>query len=307
MSRVAQELDLLAETTMELDSSSTGAAFAAGAMRWRVGLARAARRRALLGLMLVIALGPSLVAMPESGAAQHRCAAVRVLGVRGSGETASDSGGFGRTVQAAVKVFRRRVERRVEVESIDYPAFGFDVGFSDPVRYYDGVRRGIQELKSALLDDLGNCPKQSVVLVGYSQGAMVVNRALGDLARRRSVLRAIAAVELLADPQRLGSAPYVEGTASPGFNGLGVFAGALGIPGVGFPADDLPMAVRDRSRSYCIAGDLVCAWDPSTPLTGPEAVAAQQAAGLIHTSYVESGYARAAGRDAARKVRQRTG
>jgi hypothetical protein len=75
------------------------------------------------------------------------------------------------------------------------------------------------------------------------------------------LLSRIAAVELIADPQRLGAAPYVWGTAPRQFSGLGVYATGLALPGVGFPVRDLPAQIQARSRSYCVLGDIVCAWD----------------------------------------------
>jgi len=115
---------------------------------------------------------------------------------------------------------------------------------------------------------------------GYSQGAMVANVALGALGTTQpGLLSRIAAVELIADPQRLGAAPYVWGSAPHQFNGLGVYATGLSLPGVGFPVRDLAAEIQPRSRSYCVIGDIVCAWDTTTPTsqkTAPASLAAHR-------------------------------
>ncbi len=133
---------------------------------------------------------------------------------------------------------------------------------------------------------------------------MVANRALVALGTAQpALLSRIAAVELIADPQRLGSAPYVWGSAPHQFNGLGVYVTSLNLPGVGFPADDLPHQLQARSRSSCVSGDLVCAWDTTKPTSETLSVASLAAAGRAHGSYATNGYARNAGTHAAQTLK----
>ena len=134
---------------------------------------------------------------------------------------------------------------------------------------------------------------------------MVVNRALVALGTEQpGVLSRIAAVELIADPQRLGTAPYAWGSAPRQFNGLGVYATGLALPGVGFPGGELPAQIQGRSRSYCVVGDIVCAWDTVKPTSETLAPASLAAAGRAHGSYATNGYARNAGTQAAQTLKR---
>ena len=191
------------------------------------------------------------------------------------------------------------------VQPIDYPSLGVEVAFSSPVRYYAGAKVGVDALTQTLQRQVAACPREPIAVFGYSQGAMVVNAALVALGTEQpGLLSRIAAVELIADPQRLGAAPYVSGSAPRQFNGLGVYATGLAVPGVGFPARDLPAQIQPRSRSYCVIGDIVCAWDTTTTTSQKLAPASLAAAGRAHGSYATNGYARNAGTHAAQTLKR---
>jgi Cutinase len=257
-------------------------------------------------LLVTSVLHVGLPGLQRAGATTPpRCAKVLAIGVRGSGETSTDAGGLGVTVSVAVKRFRQLVGPNVGVQPIDYPSLGIAVALSSPVRYYAGAKVGIDALTQALQRQEGSCPREPIAVFGYSQGAMVVNRALVELgAAQPGLLSRIAAVELIADPQRLGAASYVWGTAPRQFNGLGVFATGLALPGVGFPAGDLPVQVQGRSRSYCVIGDIVCAWDPAKTTSETLAPASLASAGRAHGSYATNGYSRNAGTHAAQNLKR---
>jgi hypothetical protein len=238
--------------------------------------------------------------MQAGAATSPKCAKVFAIGVRGSGETSTSAGGLGVTVSAAIRRFRQLVGAGVDVQPIDYPSLGFQVALSSPASYYAGAKVGIDALTQTLVRQAASCPHEPITLFGYSQGAMVTNRALVVLGTTQpGTLSRIAAVELIADPQRLGSAPYVWGSAPRQFNGLGVYATGLALPGVGFPAGDLPEELQARSRSSCVIGDLVCAWDATRPTSETLSTASLAAAGRAHSSYATNGYARNAGTHAA--------
>jgi cutinase len=264
----------------------------------------------LVGLFVALILPVSavLVVTIDKRAARSatppKCLRVMAIGIRGSGETSADAGGLGATVAVAVKRFKQQVGKSVAVKPIDYPSLGVDVAFSDPARYYAGAKLGINALTAELRQQVQACPREMIVVFGYSQGALVANRALVDLgASQPAALRRIAAVELIADPQRLGTAPYTTGTAPRALNGLGIFAAGLALPGVGFSADDLPLQIQVRSRSYCVVGDVVCAWDSTRPVSEALTPAAQATARRAHLSYATNGYARQAGSHAASMVK----
>jgi cutinase len=255
---------------------------------------------AALVVLALIQLG-GLPAANASAAAPGRCPRFVAIGVRGSGDTSSDAAGLGATISAAVERFRHIARPDVRVIAIDYPSLGLDVGLANPGRFYDGVRSGVESLTQTVQTEEASCPRTPIVVLGYSQGAMVVNRALvalGDEEPR--LLTRIAAVELIADPQRLGQAPYVRGTASQAYDGLGVYASRFAALGIGFPAGDLPPGIRTRTRSYCVAGDIVCAWHTTNTLSELLTSGTFAAVAHAHGAYVTNGYARRAGQNAAR-------
>ena len=244
--------------------------------------------------------------LPAAGATTpSKCAKVLAIGVRGSGETSTDAGGIGKMVAIAITRFRQLVRTGVDVQPIDYPSLSVDVALSNPVRYYAGATVGVTALTQTLQRQVAACPREPIAVFGYSQGAMVANAALGALGTTQpGLLSRIAAVELIADPQRLGAAPYVSGSAPHQFNGLGVYATGLSLPGVGFPVRDLAAEIQPRSRSYCVIGDIVCAWDTTTPTSQKTAPASLAAEGQAHISYATNGYARNAGTHAAQTLKR---
>jgi hypothetical protein len=184
----------------------------------------------------------------------------------------------------------------VDSLALDYPSYGIRTAFVDPQKYFGGARRGIDALTQILAGSSGACATRPVVLIGYSQGAMVINRTLVELqSNRPQALRRIAAVALIADPQRIGTAPYTRGGAYSGFNGLSIALGA-------YPPDDLPTVVRDGTDSYCVRNDLVCAWDPSRSLTAAAGAVVTEKLLTRHSSYATNGDAAEAGARAAQRL-----
>jgi hypothetical protein len=105
-------------------------------------------------------------------------------------------------------------------------------------------------------------------------------------------------VELIADPQRLGAAPYLEGSAKRRYAGISASVGF-------YPADDLPAGIQRRTDSYCQDGDLVCATDPGTVdrVLGDKVIRIVHAK-EIHLSYADKGIADEAGTQAASRTRR---
>jgi hypothetical protein len=149
------------------------------------------------------------------------------------------------------------------------------------------------------------------VLTGYSQGALVVNRALVALgAAHSTVLGQVTAVELIADPQRLGGSSYLQGNAPTNLSGLSAVLGR-------YPPDQLPATVASVTGSWCHAGDIVCAMSQGVAkqlaalLTAPipekvvraiELVHALKEGSKIHAGYADRGEAHAAGVQAAHRL-----
>ena len=239
----------------------------------------AGRRHRLVRLTMVVALVAGAGVATAGGAsgaqAAPDCSKTLVVGVRGSGESQSDYYGFGRTVITALAGFQAKYGTNITPTPVDYPATSVSVLLQPGglATYLTSVNQGVLALLNTLLGAAASCPSQSVVLFGYSQGAMVVHEAL-DAAQTvwPALLNRVVGVGLIADPLRLGGRPYEFGTASAARQGIGL---AFNLA----PPTDLPAAVRAHTRSVCNAGDPVCAFDLFNLQIS------------VHTSYSTNGYA----------------
>lgn len=170
------------------------------------------------------------------------CTDVVVLAVRGTGEPLG-----GGLLAPLVERIDQRYDGTLRGVDIDYPAT-WDWSASPD----EGVRLVVQTL-----DDLArDCPSTRTVLLGYSQGALVVgdalvapeNRLMGcdSDALDQAAADQVAAIVLYGDPRFVGGEPFDAGTYDPDVDGM--LARAEG---------DLD-AYAPRIRSFCNAGDFVC-------------------------------------------------
>ncbi|ROR55313.1 hypothetical protein EDD41_2576 [Luteococcus japonicus] len=115
------------------------------------------------------------------------CAEQLFVGVRGSGEPAP----FGPTIASVRDQLSATVPLRTTVVFVEYPAVSphtmtqeeaeSQLLDQDPVRagYADSVARGVANLTELVMWSAQSCPKQKVVLAGFSQGAQVITTAMG--------------------------------------------------------------------------------------------------------------------------------
>ena len=252
---------------------------------------------------------PSGPSTPSAPVAKFSCALF--IGVRGSGELPQDGdpydsapfSGLGEKVGGVYDAFKARLAaRNIQAGTplaLDYPA----ASATRFTNYIDGVfvysyLRGVYELLSTMKSEAGACGGQrKFVLVGYSQGALVIHLAL-DLMRNVPGLSTekILAVELIADPAgrgdgqetHVGSIPA--GPSARGLYDRAVQAGVLATtlltgPGglvrnalFGFArasvagAPPIPSGLTGRTLSLCYIHDIVCA-----PGFG--------ASGAVHSTY----------------------
>lgn len=222
--------------------------------------------RARVGAIVVAVaatVGSLLVTSPSARAAD--CADVLVLGARGSsqpqGGDATDGGtGLGAQVRAADDALRLALPGvNVQTEAIAYPALSVAVAAISPSRFVAGLEQGVAWTKARLAQSAAQCPQQRVVLMGYSQGAMVMHRVLADLvtAHDSATLGRIDGSLLLADGDRFdGDGARRWGTARRGAGIAQASPASFGVRQV-----VLPRAVGQRTHSVCDRGDIVC--DPS--------------------------------------------
>jgi len=224
---------------------------------------------------------------------------VLAIGLRGSGEgpqgaAASDPASFvingtqnwGRELQSVWTglsggLTQSAASTTVGAVNLVYPAASVDNLMSASAQYMASIATGINELRTFLLAQETLCPSQRIVLVGYSQGAMVIHNVLVSLASTNAAAIApqhIAAVLLVADPSRVPQARGTNlGTAVSAAFGIGpamTFGGAyngcfsfaympcaLGIPFTSLGMPDVPVGLAGVTASLCNVGDIVCATD----------------------------------------------
>ncbi len=180
------------------------------------------------------------------GRVRHQRAVV-VLGARGTYEPYLErEHGLGPTLHAlsetiGCQLAAGRVQRRFEVAGIRYPAGSLSYWLSRSI----GGRR----LTDAMHDAVQRNGRCSFVLLGLSQGADVVRRAMAAEATG-GLLPDIVAVVLLGDPTRRPG----EGVRSAGDDHSAATAGVLARW-----ATPIPAAIADRVLSCWLPGDRVAA------------------------------------------------
>lgn len=183
--------------------------------------------------------------------ARH-CHAVYVIVARGTNEPP----GEGHTAKLVRKIARRSTQPIDDV-AVDYPAVAKLPG--DDRASIQGYARssslGAAAVRRMLKSEVRRCPRQKIVLLGYSQGAQVIGDAIaggggGVLGPEvapvpHRVSRHVTAVIQMGDPRHMAGLPFDVGTSRR--NGL-------------FPraADQQLTRFGRRVRSYCDAGDPFC-------------------------------------------------
>ena len=156
------------------------------------------------------------------------CTAVTVIAARGTGEPA----GTGFLLGQVSRQIDSRVDVPVTIVGLDYPA---------AAEFVNSPRQGVAELNRLVTAaDSDDC----LVLLGYSQGAIVVGDALAGFSAANGAK--VRAVVMFGDPRFNSVEPYNEGSFGQPSRGLNPRrAGELA-------------AFDDRIQNYCNGGDLVC-------------------------------------------------
>jgi pimeloyl-ACP methyl ester carboxylesterase len=199
--------------------------------------------------VLVLVLAVFAVALSFASAASAACPAVKLIGVRGSGEKKSDGHGYGTTVDA---VRRWLSSHGIPAEYVNYQAL--KVEWWNPAYYTDRYNRSIDTGINALTAHVGGflhtCHQSDVVLAGFSQGAQVVadtyQRYLSGAEQAR-----VAGIALFGDPRFKGGqpGPVNVGSFKRRFNGI---VAQVYHRRVWAAAD------YDKVKSYCVNHDPVC-------------------------------------------------
>lgn len=213
--------------------------------------ARTCVGRVLAGTLTVsaLALGASLgvQAAPALAVASSNspCATVDEVVARASTEAAG-TGAIG----ALAEEVQKSVKATVAIRAVKYPAQLFP--------YEPSVQAGDKAIREELTEEVGKCPGQRILLLGYSQGAQIVGDVLGggggnagdgpeNPPAAKSVTEKVVGVVQYGDPRHLPNKSYDVGT-DPGAEGLFPRKSNQSVDGFG-----------SVIQSYCDTGDPFCA------------------------------------------------
>ncbi|MGJ0204558.1 cutinase family protein [Leucobacter sp. gxy201] len=170
------------------------------------------------------------------------CTPVLVITVRGTGEPTK-----GQLVSGIAKAIEKAEPDKTEVIDLDYPA---------DTEVKEGGTLGVRTLIDTLNVQAEHCPGQQFVLLGYSQGALVIGDALsapdtrlvGATAGEVGIDAAagIWAVALFGDPRFNAAEAFNAGTYDSAYSGL--------LPR---PSGALA-AYEERLLDFCVAEDFIC-------------------------------------------------
>jgi hypothetical protein len=207
------------------------------------------------------------------------CGDYFVIGARGSGEDpqgnppvySSNEDGFGTRNYNAYYGLKKVIEAYGVPESdfnvlgLRYRALGVEAAALINGEYEESIWEGVAALKEVLHERESECPSEPAILIGYSQGALVIHLALRELQKSDpSMLSAahIAGVMLIADPAKVGSEsePVWEEENVPAAPGSGIYKADGLWTKLGEPENGpLPSTVTNRAISFCANHDIVCA------------------------------------------------
>ncbi|WP_405180669.1 cutinase family protein [Nocardia sp. NBC_01377] len=206
--------------------------------------------RAALKGMLIGALCSATLPVFWSAQAQADpgCADVAVVVARGTNEPGTLGTIVGDPLYAKV---RGSAQVTTTSYAVDYPA-----NPADPT----SVRKGVADVVEYVTVALNKCPNQRFVMVGYSEGAIVMHGVLGE------------------------AAPLVPSSIAPlesRYQAPIVAVALFGDPGLIWRTG-VPQRHRDHTRTYCASGDPVCQLGGALPLAHVAyGAAVDEAAGFI--------------------------
>lgn len=213
------------------------------------------------GVLAVLFAGVITPPVTAAAKAPPACTSVGIFGVRGSDQKS----GFGPEVSAAVQSLEQglRAAGRTYTEfPLEYTSASVDLihpGKPHPNGYVWDVKQyaaSVEDGTGALYTSLDlrdrNCPTETPVLIGYSQGAMVVRKAMQKLANngRTSILQRIGGAGLIADPDKQRNEPNIGGAPA-------LSIGVATYFHVGGPVA-IPSAVVGRAMNACRYQDIAC-------------------------------------------------
>ncbi|EGG02403.1 family 5 carbohydrate esterase [Melampsora larici-populina 98AG31] len=162
-------------------------------------------------------------------AAGGGCGKYAIVSARGTGEKQKNPTGYAGFIKGLLKTAPGGVNYEVV-----YPA---------TTDYQNGPKQGATDAMKYISKQKGKCPSQKLVLLGYSEGAMVVVQLL---AKQDFPAASVSSVIMYGNPYWQAGKAWNFGTAK---SGKGV-AAATGIK--------LPPAFGPKTQDICLNGDIIC-------------------------------------------------
>ena len=212
--------------------------------------------------------------------------------------------------------------KKLGVQVLDYPALPVDVLFEkaswmnlrspqqvlghNVPKYLNGKDAGVTALYEAVGHAHFTCPKQAIVLGGYSQGAMVVHQFLTEYAQTSGGDKnAIKAVVLVGDPMRVANSQVFDfGSAASSSFGVCRFVSAIVSCDGLVAVQDIPAMYRPLSTSVCNVFDVVCDTSTLAALWPLGFDTAYRIGTSVHTSYTKLSLVKTAGKRAGQQVKK---
>lgn len=215
-----------------------------------------------------------VVAAPaQAFESNNRCGFATMIVVRGTsappgagsgpGDRTYASGGVDPTLSVLTVQANQDSSLPIHIESLKYPAVALPSGAAT-AGYVSSVQVGVNNLVGEINDLIANCPGINILLAGYSQGADVIDNAIG-LAHQaaysvptldRRAYTQVSATVLIADPGFRSGEKWDAGS----FTKSGVWPKPANQFG---PYTRLSGAqVKSTVYSLCYAHDFYCQADP---------------------------------------------
>ena len=193
---------------------------------------------AALGAPAAAAAPPRVAVAPPSAAGSSNCPLTAlIIGLHGMGEGPSpqDPGSLSPEIDATFTAFDKYAPRSAwEADFLDYPTLAFDWKLG--IKIKDSVQTGVKQLEARIAESLSSCRSTPISLVGYSEGALIINTWMQAYSGQ---LKYIHAVVLYGDPCWDIKYGTNKKTQLPlAYRGLARIAIASGLPGLGLVLPD---------------------------------------------------------------------
>ncbi len=167
------------------------------------------------GIIILFLIGVTIPIVRAQNTSARTCLDLRVIFARGSGNIRNEDQNF--------QAFRSTIESKLQTTSLsydfldlDYPAvsIGFNnllvsigalVSGGDSFTFGESVNSGVESLLDII--DEPSCPNTKYVLGGYSQGAMVISKAIHSISARKIIYAATFGDPKLFLPEGDGDFP----------------------------------------------------------------------------------------------------